>query len=365
MKIQRASFAPYALPFVVPIPSADGPQTERHGWLVRLLDGDGRAGYGDAAHWPGFGANADTVAADLRRLVSSSSQLASMQFEKAGDIRSWLSQQRVSSPAAYAIELALLDLLAQRAGRSLARMLTATPLDCVPVHALVFDGPSAHAAAQHGVRAVKIKVGRAPLHVDDARLAEIRAATGPAMRLRVDANGAWSRDDARRALTLLARHDIELFEQPVAADDIEGLAWLRRETGARIAADESLSQRRDLDALLAANAIDVAVVKPMFAGGVQASLDLITRARGAGIEVIVTHALESAVGRCGAAHVAAAIGDPTLVHGLTRVVAEDVADLPEVRDGCLPLPQGAGLGVAPLLEDDDDDAEKDNEEARP
>ena len=112
----------------------------------------------------------------------------------------------------------------------------------VPVNALVPAVP-AEAAAElaaeavaAGVTTVKVKVGGGPLADDVDRVAAVRAALGPAGRIRIDANGAWDPDTAAAALERLAGFDLELVEQPVA--DLADLARLRRRVRVPVAADE-------------------------------------------------------------------------------------------------------------------------------
>ena len=141
-------------------------------------------------------------------------------------------------------------------------------------------------------------------------VAAIRAALGPDVRLRVDANGRWDPETARARVDRLAALGVEWVEQPVAAlCDLGAL----RGRGVPIAADEVVS-RAPTDAVL--EAADVVIVKPMFVGGLRAALTLARAALHAGRVACITHALESRVGRMGAWHAAAALHEPSLVHGV-------------------------------------------------
>src|ERR1700712_3876639 len=126
-------------------------------------------------------------------------------------------RQRDNGPpqARAAEEMARLDLEAQRAGRAIGE----PGADAIPVNRTLAGGPPAEVAerAAQGVRegysCFKVKVG---LPDDDERVAAVREAVGPWPAIRIDANGAWSTDEAVAAIERLAVHDLQLVEQPCA-----------------------------------------------------------------------------------------------------------------------------------------------------
>ncbi len=332
----RAAVEPYVLRFRQPVPSPFGPIAHRRGWLVRLEDADGQHGLGDAAGWSGFGAPDDAIAADLQQLIDAVSRVDAAE---AFDER-WLDAQCRTAEGRYALELALLDLEGRRTDRTVASLLhDRTPAYQVATHELIgLEGelPEGH---------LKLKVG-VDIEAELARVTSIAEAR-PEAKIRLDAGGRWTEAEAVAALRRFAGITaIELVEQPVAPggalDALVRLRDLGRELGIAIALDEGVVRPEDFEAVLAAGAADVVVLKPMFLGGLRRGLTLARRAEAAGLRVIVTHALESAVGRTGAAHLAAGIGG---VHGLSNHLAEDVAVVPSPRQGRLTLPPGAGLGV--------------------
>ena len=101
---------------------------------------------------------------------------------------------------------------------------------------------------------------------------------------------------------------MKVLEQPLGRDAFDAHAVLRRELGGRraLALDESLYEPGGLRRIIAAEAADEVVVKPMFCGGLLAARVLVKRASAAGLAVSITHALESLVGRLGALHLACA-----------------------------------------------------------
>jgi len=360
VKIAAVRVTPIRLRFAQPVRTAHGEFAERESVLLELRDADGLAGYGEAAPWPGFATESAAEAQDaLRRLgglLPGATIEPGEQPTAAGE--SWADR-----PAARAaLQGALLDLGARRAGRPLAAYLAAragstcgAPLSGVAANCLLTgrDPGELHAQARRaqasGYRAVKVKLGSASLATDVARVGAVREGVGPTIRLRADANGAWSVREALAALAALAPFDLEYVEQPVAAGDIAGLAQVRRGSAVRVAADESVASEGGMLKMLAAAAVDVVVLKPATLGGAERALELAAGARQAGMEVVFTHALESAVGARHALHCAAAWGDGAGVHGLVTagLFAADVAAPLECRGGTVAVPDLPGIGVTP------------------
>jgi o-succinylbenzoate synthase len=206
----------------------------------------------------------------------------------------------------------------------------------VPVNAVIGALPPAEAAALateavgQGMGTVKVKVGDAD---DIDRVAQVRNAIGPGIRLRVDANGAWDVDRAVDRLGALGRYDLELAEQPVAT--LADLARLRRRTDIRLAADECVRSLDDARRLAALQAADVLVVKVQPLGGVRAALAVV---EAAGIPAIVTSMLETSVGLAAGLALAAALPELPFACGLATatLLAADITDDPLVaHDGVL------------------------------
>ncbi|MBX3026357.1 AMP-binding protein [bacterium] len=307
-----ARATPFALPLVRPLRIAGVAVAARFGTLFEL----GR-GCGEASARPGA-APPDVVSAAARRA---------------------------------ALECAALDDRARAAGVPLAALLGGVRRRRIPLNALLAAGDPEAAAAEaaawvrRGVRCLKLKLDPTDLAGERRRLAAVRAAVGPAVALRADANAAWSVDDAIAALRALAAYDLEYVEQPVA--DIAGLAAVRRAVPVAIAADESAADLAGVERLIAAAAADVIVIKPAWLG-LRDSIAVARRARAAGLGVTVTSALDASVGIAAAAQVAAAIEGPLLACGLATaaLLASDLVRSPlAIADGALVVPEAPGLGV--------------------
>jgi o-succinylbenzoate synthase len=213
--------------------------------------------------------------------------------------------------------------------------------DRVPVNCTVpAVGPERAAElvrSSGGCRTAKVKVAeRGQTLADDlARVEAVRGALGAGGRIRIDANGAWSVEEAARAVGELARFDLEYVEQPCR--DAEELAALRRRIDVPVAADESIRRAEDPLRVAALEAADVAVLKVQPLGGVRACLRI---AADIGLPVVVSSALESSVGIAAGVALAAALPDLPYACGLATVslLQADVAAQPLLPvDGALPV----------------------------
>jgi o-succinylbenzoate synthase len=358
VKVAAVRVIPVRLRFAQPLRTAQGEFAERVSVVLEVRDAGGAAGYGEAAPWPGFGTESVDEAEASLRAVERLLPGASLQpGEWPAALENLLSGR---SAARTALQGALLDLDARRAGRPLSAHLSVhagstcgAPLSRVPVNALLTARDpealfrEAVLAREAGYRAVKIKLGGEAVANDLARLQAVRDGIGPSVRLRGDANGAWSVRDALAALEAFARFGLEYVEQPVAAHDIDGMAELRRHAAVQVAADESVASEHGMLRLLAAGAADVVVLKPAALGGAVRALELASLARQSGMRVVFTHAFESAIGARHALHCAAAWGDADGIHGLATagLFEADVAEPPGCHSGSVAVPAGSGLGV--------------------
>lgn len=354
MNVTALTWTPYRIPYASRFATAHGRMAVREGLILRIETDAGRTGCGEAAPVPEFGggtaADAAAALAELAPTVHGRPVAALLEH------LATLSLDHPGLPAARAaLETAALDVLAQQQGVPLAALLAPAPETVVPVNATIGATETAdavavaHAAVRAGFGTVKLKVGvAASLDAEVDRVAAVRDAIGSAVALRLDANGAWSPETAVTLLRRLAAYDIELVEQPVAADDLAGLAAVRRAVPIPVAADEAATTIDAVRAVIAAEAADVVVIKPMVAGGPRAARAIIDEAIAAGLRVVVTSAIEAGIGVAMALHLAGTLPEPRLACGLATgpLLESDLllAPLP-VAQGAMRLPAGPGLGV--------------------
>jgi O-succinylbenzoate synthase len=214
--------------------------------------------------------------------------------------------------------------------------------DSVPVNVTVPAVGPEHAARivrAGGCRTAKVKVAEPgqTRAEEEARLEAVRDALGPDGRIRVDANGLWSVDEAVAAIAVLDRAagGLEYVEQPVAA--VADLAVVRRKVAVPVAADESIRRAEDPYRVRELEAADVAVLKVQPLGGVAACLRI---AEDIGLPVVVSSALETSVGIAAGVALAAALPELPYACGLATValLTDDVAEEPLLPvDGALPV----------------------------
>lgn len=220
--------------------------------------------------------------------------------------------------------------------------------DVVPVNAIVpAVGPQQAAALvrESGCATVKVKVAEPGQTLDDdvARVGAVRDALGPDGKVRVDANGAWTVEQASRALGVLADFGLEYVEQPCAT--VEECARLRRECDVAVAVDEGVRKAPDPRHVHGLReAADVLVLKVAPLGGVRPALDV---AGTYGIPVVVSSALDTSVGLGAGLALAAALPELPYACGLGsgRLLKNDVT-------GDRLLPVGGRLEVRPVTVDE-------------
>ena len=207
---------------------------------------------------------------------------------------------------------------------------TVPAVDPAQAHRIVSDG---------GCMTAKVKVAEPgqSLADDQARVEAVRDALGPAGRVRVDANGAWSVDDAVAAIGVLDRaaSGLEYVEQPCAT--VEELASVRRAVDVPVAADESIRRAADPYRVRDLEAADIAVLKVQPLGGVRACLRI---AEDIGLPVVVSSALETSVGIAAGLALAGALPSLPYACGLATVqlLSADVVAKPLLPvGGTLPV----------------------------
>jgi L-Ala-D/L-Glu epimerase len=343
--------------------TANGPISERTVWVVALDDEQGRIGLGEAAPLAGFGSETPE---QCRESFSNALKGLTGEF-----IQHWLERGRADAPlgplerllagspcARSAIEGALNDLAAKQLEKPLCAFLTGDDaIRRITVNALLSGSVTEVVAGadelkKAGFTNYKLKVGGLETIAQEIeRVYAVREAIGPQANLRVDANGSWQLDQALEFALETMDAQLEFCEQPLAANDLEGHATLRRRTGLKIAVDEAIRTAADIGRVAAAQAADVVVIKPMFLGGWRPTKQAVELARSCGLIPIITTALEGAVGRAHATHYAAALKLTSHAQGLGTgiLISKDLTPAPlTIAQGIIALPAMGGLGIGPL-----------------
>lgn len=360
MMVETVSIATMRTELRTPWPTVEGPVSVRESAFLLLHSGPvgglERAAVGESAPMPGFGL--ESFAASVAALRLAAKQLISLtENEISGAIRDLrhLAPVAAAPAARHAIDLALHDFLGICWGVSIARLMGGPDaLEQVPANATIPRipaselGPLAEQYVVEGVTTVKLKVGGGPLAEDLDRLRALRDAGGASLRIRVDANQAWTEDEAIAALRAMEPFRLEFAEQPVRADDIASLGRVRASCGVTIAADEAVRDFATAQQIVEENAADILVVKPMVLGGLLPARTVACFAREHGHDVVVTAFLDSVVGRHGAAHLAASLGPTPYAHGVGAPRGfEHVLPMPSAEEtpAFVRLSREPGLGL--------------------
>ena len=323
-----------------PVRAAWGTLTERVVLQVLLEAEDGLVGRGEAAPLEPY----DGVPlAAVRAALDAYAELAQERPEE--ELLEACRAERDLPQALAAVDLALWDLAGKRAGRSVAELISVEAARSIPVNATVGAedragaSAAAAAAAQADFDTIKVKVG---VGDDAGRLAAVRAAIGPRVAIRVDANGAWDVDQAIASLRALAPVGIELAEEPVHG--VEALRAVRAEVDVPLAMDETAAQ----DGAAGSGATDAVCLKIARCGGITGVLRDAAEARIAGSIVYLASTYDGPIGIAAAVHAAAGLtaGGPLPAHGLATLAAfEDPGERLHAVRGAIRVPREPGLGV--------------------
>ncbi len=336
-----------ALDLANPFGIARGTTVTAENVLVELSAG-GETGVGAAAPAAHYGETADTVEAvlpDLLAAVADRNPLALRAIEEdlAGVVR--------GNPAARAgVSIAAHDLAAKHLDQPLYRLWGLDPASAdVPRSSFTVGigdptemADRASAAADAGFAVLKVKL-RGDRETDAEAVAAVREAA-PDLRVRVDANEAFGPRDAVAVAEAVEPHDVEFVEQPVPAENHDGLRFVHDHSPLPVALDESCLVAGDVPQV--ADAADVVVLKLMKTGGPAAALDAIATARAHGLEVMLGCMVESSAGIAAAAHLAPLVDYADLDGALLLAEDADPFDGVVTDDGTIDLESvDRGLGV--------------------
>ena len=336
------------LHFKQPAGTSRGVYNTRRSWFVTLTDENGRQGVGECAPLPNlscddlpdYGKKLEEILnesipylGDLSSLTSSFSPLPSH-----------LSPLKEYPSMLFGIETALLNL---KTGSS---MLFDTPFgrgeEGIPINGLVWMGSFDEMQQRieqklaQGFHCVKLKIGAIDFNAELELLKKIRSRySRQEIELRVDANGAFSPDEALQKLEQLSLYDIHSIEQPIRQQQWSDMAMLCRESPIPIALDEELIGVNDsytkvqmLDIIKPAYII----LKPSLHGGISGTQEWISLARNRGIGSWITSALESNVGLNAIAHLTAFIYGPHIQQpqglGTGQLFTDNIPMPLEIRD---------------------------------
>jgi L-alanine-DL-glutamate epimerase-like enolase superfamily enzyme len=299
----ETSFERVEMDLEFPFTIARGTTETTEALVVRVRDDDGNEGVGGAGPSAHYGETADTVAAVLPDLLDA--------VERVGDPHAIAEMERElretvqDNPAARcAVSIAVHDLAAKRVDLPLYRYWGLDPAETVTTSYTVgIDDPGtmtekAATARERGYDLLKVKLGTDR----DRELLDAVLEGHPDATVRVDANEAWSPREAVAKIDALAERGVEFVEQPVPAENPEGLRFVYERSALPIAADESCVTLEDVPAI--ADRCDIANLKLMKCGGLREARRMIATARAHGLEVMLGCMSESNASIAAGCHLA-------------------------------------------------------------
>jgi L-Ala-D/L-Glu epimerase len=357
-RVRSIEVEPLTLELTEPFGIASGAQPVLRNVIVRVICDDGTTGLGECAPFPAVSGETQesTISALERAIPALLGEPVDAHVARAAALARLLPE----APAARAgLEIAAHDAFARTFGAPLYTLFGGARAR-VETDMTVTTGDVAHARASakairgRGITTLKIKVGGASVEEDAERVAAAASELDPSeRRIVLDANGGCSAAQAMALVTALDAKNIaiELFEQPVASDDLQGLIEVTRNLRLRakpvlVCADESARSVRDVIALIKADACDAINLKVQ-KSGVRESLAMFAVARAAGMRLMMGGMVESVVGMTFSAHIAHGLGEIDFIDLDTPMFIEESPFLGgmQYRGAEIVLDESPGLGI--------------------
>ncbi len=354
MLIQDIQIGRIALPLRHPFKTALRTVEAVEDVVVRVVADDGRIGYGEAP--PTAVITGDTLGSiecAIRDFIRPA--LIGMEVENLDGVMRKLHGCIVKNTSAKAaVDMAVYDLYGKRFGAPLYQLLggarrsfeTDLTISVNPIEEMVRDSLE---AVDRGYHTLKIKVGKEGLR-DIERIAAIREAVGPDIRIRVDANQGWTAKQSIAIITAMEDKGlgIELVEQPVPTHDLDGLTAVTRAVQTPILADEAVFSPADAIEIIRRGAADLINIKLMKTGGIWQALKICDVAEIYGIECMIGCMLESRLSVAAAAHLAAGRGIITRadLDGPSLCALDPFTGGPVFEEAQIAMSADAGIGVA-------------------
>jgi L-alanine-DL-glutamate epimerase-like enolase superfamily enzyme len=356
LKIERVEVFGVAMPLVGEYKNAYLSKSVVKSAVVRITASGGAVGYGNIDPTPGY--SKESIDDSLRMLETRLAGLVTGMDPT--NVHMVLAKMESAVDgyldAKAAIEMACVDLSARVAGMPVYTYLGGAVKDRLQFNAWIGILPPDEAAKEtlqwktQGFRSAKIKVG-GNIEADRDRVKAIREAVGADFNLRIDANAGYDADTSIKLAGMVAPFNLQLFEQPVPADDIAGMARVRKAAnavGVPIMADESVLDHASLIRIIRMDAADIVKVKVMKQGGFLNTRRMIATAEAAGIRCVVGHGFGLGVNTM--CEIMLAATSANVIDGLECVgplkTRDDIVTHKlDLTKGSIALPAGPGLGV--------------------
>lgn len=306
----------YKIPFVAPLENNQQTFSHRHGLLLEFKSAS-HTFYGEAAPLPGFSKETlKEVIETYRRLEKKITGI--LKAENAIKLlKKFYRKQRVPPSLAFAIDTLIYKIAGHRKGKNLREYLFSDAPNKVFVNALVSLSSKnlineVQKYTEEGFETIKFKIGM-NFEAEYQRLRKIRTEF-PDLTLRLDANKAWSLNEALQNCRKLTGLDIEYCEEPLQDASPQNFEKLVQNTELSLAIDESLIRTSRWEDLLPFTSH--IIIKPMLLGSFAKLFETQQLANTLDNEIIFTTSLESGIGRRTTAILASGLGSARAAHGL-------------------------------------------------
>ncbi len=342
--------APLKTPFVTSLRRVNALED-----LVVIIEcDDGSIGYGEGAPTPQI--TGETIGSMIACIAFIKPYILGLEIEDFDTILMKVHTLILKNTTAKsALEIALYDLKSKASKLPLYRMLGGTQtkfstditISMGEINRMISD---CHNAVALGYDTLKIKIGDNPSK-DVERVSAIHKALDRNIKLRLDANQGWTAKESVSLLHALEKQDIiaEFIEQPVAADDIEGLKYIKKRVQTPLLADESIFSLKDARQLLEMQAIDYVNIKLAKTAGITQALELADLSKSFGVKCMIGCMLEGPISVAAGVHVASAKADIITMLDLDAVsllASHPVATSIQFDESEITLSQDKGLGVS-------------------
>ncbi|CAN5202523.1 dipeptide epimerase [soil metagenome] len=319
--------------------------TEHVNVVISLETDDGLVGYGEAAPNRFYEETADTAVAAATRLAGVLRDADEWGIEV---LEARLAEEAPRDASVRAaVSAALHDILGKRLGAPVYRIFGLDP-DRAPLSSFTIAIAPADELRQCVLDAAEYPLLKIKLGTDrDEQIVHTVREAAPGKRLFADANAAWSAERAVRMIELLAGLGVELVEQPLPRDDVEGHAWVRARAAIPIIADESCATAADIPGL--AGAVDGINIKLAKCGSLREAMRMVHVARAHQLSVMAGCMIESSLGISAIAQIAPLL-DYADLDG-AALLADDPFTGVQMVAGELRFTDDPGLGSGPLARD--------------
>jgi len=351
MKISAIRWQDFSLPLTRSYESSEERGNTKFGLLLALQEQSGKVGFGESSPI-GLG-NKSSISAVAKEFENLGPSLLNMEINGLEDI--FLRDVDAISPCVrFGIETALLDLWGKITGSTAANIIGIKETKPIPCNAIIATNnvkgavKEAVKAISFGFTSLKLKVGQGSEYSDEVLVSSVREAIGPKIKLRIDANQAWTVKQAIRRIQKLEKYTLEYVEQPSAKDNLRSMKEISESVEVKIAADESLGSLRDLEDIVNTNAADILIVKPSRIGGFSKTLEVISEGIRSNKSIVVTTSLDSSLGISASVTLASSILTHSFAHGLSTglMLKKDLTqDVCVPKDGFISVAKADGIGI--------------------